>query len=141
MQFNNDHQYTIGLRVKKTKNWPFLFIVFLLVLAIVYSRLITHSMIIGKYYFKYYACTAMGDLPNRDDMLTLLDENKYRSSYWGSGEYRIEYEIFRTVLVLSNSGGTVSNELEIKKVGNRINIVLDDTCDFFYEKTDWKISD
>ena len=141
MQFNNDHQYTIGLRVKKTKNWPFLFIVFLLVLAIAYSRLLTHSMIIGKYYFKYHDCIAMGNLPDSDDMLTLLDENKYRSSYWGNGEYRIEYEIFRTVLVLSNSGGTVSNELEIKKVGNRINIVLDETCDFFYEKTDWKISD
>ncbi|WP_291096155.1 hypothetical protein, partial [Empedobacter sp. UBA7252] len=125
MQLNNDQQYNVGLRVKKTKNWPFLFIVFLLVLAIVYSRLITHSMIIGKYYFKYHECTAMGDLPKSDDMLTLLDENKYRSSYWGNGEYRIEYKFFRTLLVLSNSGGTVSNELEIKKVGNKINIVLD----------------
>ena len=78
----------------------------------------------------------MGEIPDKDDTLTLLDGNKYRSSFWGNGEYRIEYQVFRTLLVLSYSGGTASRELKIKKVGNKINIVLDDTCDFFYEKTD-----
>ncbi|MDF2517662.1 MAG: hypothetical protein K0R59_2958 [Sphingobacterium sp.] len=93
-------------------------------------------MILGKYYFEYYECGTLGELPDRNDTLTLLDDNKYRSSYWGNGEYRLEYGIFRTLLVLSYSEGTASYELEIKKVGNKINIVLDDACNFFYVKTD-----
>ncbi|QIH34400.1 hypothetical protein [Sphingobacterium sp. DR205] len=120
--------------MKKTRIWPFLFILFLFALAIAYSRLITHPMALGKYYFKYHECGAIGELPDKDDTLTLLDDNKYRSSFWGNGEYRIEYGIFRTLLVLSYSGGTASYELEIKKVGNKITIVLDGACNFFYEK-------
>jgi len=120
--------------MKKTRIWPFLFILFLIAIAIVYARLITPPMALGIYYFKYHECGAIGELPDKDDTLTLLDDNKYRSSFWGNGEYRIEYGIFRTLLVLSYSGGTASYELEIKKVGNKITIVLDDTCNFFYEK-------
>ncbi|MCS4226067.1 hypothetical protein [Sphingobacterium sp. BIGb0165] len=122
--------------MKKTNNWPLLLILVLLPIAIIYSRLVTPSMVLGKYYFKYHECGAIGEIPDRDDILTLLDDNKYRSSFWGNGEYRIEYGVFRTLLVLSYSGGTASSELEIKKTGNNIMIVLDDTCDFFYEKTD-----
>lgn len=136
MQLINDHQQNFGLIARKTKSWPFLTILFLLALAIIYARLITPSMVLGKYYFKYHECGTSAELPDRDDTLTLLDDNKYRSSYWGNGEYRVEYGIFRTLLVLSYSGGTASHELGIKKVGNKINIVLDGACNFFYVKTD-----
>lgn len=83
MQLNNDHQYNVGLRVKKTKNWPFLFIVFILVLAIVYSRLITHAMIIGKYYFKYHECTGVGESMNY-----YSDTKEWDYRLRGMGEYK-----------------------------------------------------
>ncbi|MGJ1414646.1 MULTISPECIES: hypothetical protein [Sphingobacterium] len=122
--------------MKKTRSWPFLLILFLIATAIIYSRLITHSMVLGKYDFKYHECFAGAELPDRDDELTLLDNNKYRSSFFGNGEYHVAYGVFDTRLVLRYSGGTASCELVIKKRGNSIVIVVDDTCDFFYEKAD-----
>jgi len=122
--------------MKKTRSWPFLLILFLIATAIIYSRLITHSMVLGKYDFKYHKCFAGAELPDRDDELILLDNNKYRSSFLGNGEYHVAYGVFNTRLVLSYSGGTASCELVIKKRGNSIVIVIDDTCDFFYEKAD-----
>lgn len=92
------------------------------------------SMVLGKYDFKYHKCFAGEERPDRDDELTLLYNNKYRSSFFGNGEYHVEYGVFDTRLVLSYSGGTASCELVIKKRGNSVIIVVDDTCDFFIKR-------
>ncbi|PUV23827.1 hypothetical protein DCO56_10570 [Sphingobacterium athyrii] len=71
-----------------------------------------------------------------DDNLTLYGNNRFRSSFWGSGEYRLEPGVFTTKLVLINSGNTVANELSVIRKNSKIVIMLDDLCDRYYEKED-----
>ncbi len=123
--------------IKYKKEFITVLVLFLVLLWIFYLRLINTSMIEGNYILIYHECDQkLVELPTRDDNLTLYENHKFRSSFWGSGEYRLEYGVFTTKLVLINSGNTVENELSVIRKNSKIVIMLDNLCDQYYEKED-----
>ncbi|WP_343321642.1 hypothetical protein [Sphingobacterium multivorum] len=89
----------------------------------------------GHYTLKYHECgQKLVELPTSDDELTLYENNKFRSAFWGSGEYRLEKGMFNTKLILINAGGTAETELFVTRKNGEPIIMLDELCDQYYKK-------
>jgi hypothetical protein len=106
---------------------------FLGLLCFFYLR--PNSRVEGDYTLKYHECgQKLVELPTVDDKLTLYENNKFRSNFWGSGEYRLEKGMFNTKLILINAGGTAETELLIMHKNGELIIMLDELCDQYYKK-------
>jgi hypothetical protein len=112
--------------------------VVLLILFHIYNNFFTKSMLIGLYENKNYKYTPfLPDIPYDADTLILLENNKFISSYFGKGNYKLLYSIKGTEIDLSYNYefGTAGLNTSIRRLGfGKPKIILFELENHYYEK-------